>query len=61
MRQIVMHHKVVTGYGCVRCQRWHIKDQDPLYAAHLYHQSKHGVREWVDPTQWEPETRIGHK
>jgi hypothetical protein len=45
----------------VRCQRWHIKDQDPLYAAHLYHQSKHGVREWVDPTQWEPETRIGHK
>jgi hypothetical protein len=32
-------------YGCCRCQREHIEVDDPaLFRAHLYDQSKHGVR-----------------
>lgn len=30
-------------YGCVRCQGYH-REGDALYDAHLYFQSKHGLR-----------------
>ena len=32
----------IEVYGCVECQRCHYEG-DPLYAAHLCRQSKHGV------------------
>jgi len=34
----------ITEYGCVLCQKYHRKGLDSEYEAHLYHQSKHGVR-----------------
>lgn len=32
----------VEEYGCVRCQKYHVKGIDPEYADHLMCQSKHG-------------------
>ena len=32
-------------YGCVRCQAWHGESDGPIYAEHLLHQSKHGLRD----------------
>lgn len=31
-------------YGCVRCQAWHGESDGPVYAEHIMHQSKHGLR-----------------
>ena len=31
-------------YGCVRCQAWHGESDGPIYAEHIMHQSKHGIR-----------------
>ena len=33
----------VTEYQCCECQRHHADGLDPLYAAHLMSQSKHGM------------------
>ena len=37
----------IEEYGCCQCQAWHQKG-DPLYDAHLYFQSKHGIRVRVE-------------
>ena len=31
-------------YGCVRCQKYHGESDGPIYAEHIMHQSKHGLR-----------------
>jgi len=36
--------RLVREYGCVLCQKWH-DEFSPLYAAHLFRQSKHGWRD----------------
>ena len=37
---------LVTTYGCVLCQKWHVKGIDTEYDAHLHRQGKHqGPRE----------------
>ena len=46
--------KTITDYGCTKCQRFHEKDTDPLYEEHLFFQSKHGIRQWIDCTRYEP-------
>ena len=34
---------IVTEYGCTLCQKYHVKEIDPvLYKDHLFFQSKHG-------------------
>jgi hypothetical protein len=33
----------IKEYGCVECQLYHAEG-DPLYAQHLFRQSKHGTR-----------------
>ena len=50
---IDLHPKRVVDYGCVRCQQYH-EEGDPLYEEHKFFQSKHGIREWVDDSRWEP-------
>ena len=35
----------ITEYGCVKCQKYHRMGLDAEYEDHIYHQSKHGVRE----------------
>lgn len=33
---------IIRSYGCVKCQTRHTEGE-PLYSAHLFHQSKHGI------------------
>lgn len=37
-----MPHEKVNTYGCTACQTYH-QEGEPLYQAHLQHQSKHGI------------------
>ena len=51
---IDMRHARIVYYGCVRCQREHRQGQ-PEFEAHIFDQSKHGIRERPDPDRFVPE------
>ncbi len=53
------------GYGCVECQGWHDAGsatipRHPMYDAHLWRQSRHGIQRWTETLCWtgEPLRRV---